>query len=197
MTERLALTTSDGVTLEARIDSHDSPKWFSVFCHPSPLHGGSMNAPLMIGVTQRLVERGHRVLRFNFRGVGASAGHHGNGADELRDISAAASLAQGSGLPWSLAGWSFGAATGLNWIAENDSEVPYAGIAPPADWLPESLPAGPKTIVLGIRDQVIDGKALEAYAVRMGIELILTPGDHFFHGRGAKIGDFVGEALEV
>ena len=82
MTERLTITTSDGVTLEVRIDSPDAPERLTVFCHPHPLHGGSMNAPLMIGVTQRLIERGHSVLRFNFRGTGQSGGSHDYGEAE-------------------------------------------------------------------------------------------------------------------
>jgi alpha/beta superfamily hydrolase len=43
---------------------------------------------------------------------------------------------------------------------------------------------------------VIDPDALKAYAIENRIDLVITPGDHFFHGRGKKIGDLVGEALE-
>lgn len=197
MTERLDLTASDGVTLEARIDSADSPEGLTVFCHPHPLHDGSMNAPLMIGVTRRLNERGHSVLRFNFRGTGSSTGSHGHGEAELLDIDAAIELAESKGLPVSLAGWSFGAATALQWLASRNSTVPWVGIAPPAESLPADLPGGPKRIVLGTRDQVIDGEALQGYAADKGIDLVLTPGDHFFHGRGNKIGDLVGQGLET
>ena len=94
MTERLHLRTSDGETLEARIDSPDRPTIFTVFCHPHPEQGGSMNAPLMITVATRLVERGHAVLRFNFRGTGRSTGTHDEGAGELHDVSAAVDLAR-------------------------------------------------------------------------------------------------------
>ena len=96
-----------------------------------------------------------------------------------------------------LAGWSFGAATALRWLASNQAEIPYAGIAPAAQLLPADLPGGPKRIVLGNRDQVIDRSAVQEYAVANGIDLLITPGDHFFHGRGEKIGDLVGQALEV
>ena len=63
--------------------------------------------------------------------------------------------------------------------------------------LTADLPGGPKRIVLGNRDQVIDRSAVQEYAVANGIDLLITPGDHFFHGRGEKIGDLVGQALEV
>ena len=196
MTERLMITTSDGVTLEARIDSPDAPERLTVFCHPHPLQGGSMNAPLMIGVALRLVERGHSVLRFNFRGTGESSGEHDYGEAEQRDVAAAIGYAESAALPLGLAGWSFGAATALRWLAAAGSSISYVGIAPAAEKLPSELPGGPKRIILGNRDQVIDGAAVQTYAETKGIDLVVTPGDHFFHGRGKKIGDLVGQGLE-
>lgn len=197
VSERFNLTTSDGVTLECRIDSPASPTRTTVLCHPHPLHGGSMNAPLMIGVSSRLVDRGHRVLRFNFRGTGDSTGTHDEGRSEQHDIDAAIDHARATGLPVTIAGWSFGAATALQWLARRGETLPYAGIAPPPASLPTRLPPGPKRIVVGTRDQVIDIDSLLSYADEQGIDLLLTPGDHFFHGRGKKIGDLVGEALET
>ncbi len=196
MTERLTLDTSDGITLEARIDSPADPKRFTVFCHPHPEHGGSMNAPLMISVAGQLVERGHAVLRFNFRGTGASTGSHDYGTLEVEDISAAMLYATGQHLPVGLAGWSFGAWTAFRWHAIHRSEVPFVGIAPPARDMPDEPGPGPKRFVVGNRDQVIDPEALSVYAVEKGIDLVLTPGDHFFHGRGKRIGDLVGQGLE-
>ena len=196
MTERLELTVSDGVTLEARIDSPDQPERFTVFCHPHPLQGGSMNAPLMIAVANRLVERGHAVLRFNFRGTGASTGSHDKGNAELEDVTAAMELARGRKLPLGLAGWSFGAWTALRWLAANDETIPYVGIAPASTTLPDELPAGSKRIILGTREQVVDPDAILAYAESQSIDVVLTPGDHFVHGRGKRIGDLVGQGLE-
>jgi alpha/beta superfamily hydrolase len=197
MIERMNITTTDGVTLEARIDSPVSPQRITIFCHPHPLQGGSMNAPLMIAVTGQLVSRGHAVLRFNFRGTGESTGTHDYGESEQHDITAAIEVADAKGLPLGLAGWSFGAATALRWLATSDTKLPYAGIAPPVDTLPSDLPDGPKLIVLGDRDQLIDVSELQAYAEERGIDFVLTPGDHFFHGRGKKIGDLIGQGLEV
>jgi alpha/beta superfamily hydrolase len=196
MTERLELNTSDGETLEARIDSPEGPSRFTVFCHPHPLEGGSMNAPLMIAVANRLVDRGHAVLRFNFRGTGSSSGSHDYGQAELVDVSAAMELARERDLPLGLAGWSFGAWTALRWLAERDEVIPYVGIAPATKSLPEELPAGPKRFILGTREQVIDSDELIAYADEQSIDVVLTPGDHFFHGRGKRIGDLVGQGLE-
>lgn len=155
-----------------------------------------MMAPLMIAVTSRLVERGHSVLRFNFRGTGASTGSHDKGRSELLDVTAAVELARSRGLAIGLAGWSFGAWVALRWLADNGETMPYAGIAPRADDLPENLPSGPKRVILGTREQVIDAASLVGYARENSIDVVLTPGDHFFHGRGKRIGDLVGQGLE-
>lgn len=196
MTERLTIETSDGLHLEARVDAPLDPERMTVLCHPHPLQGGSMNAPLMIAVAGRLVERGHSVLRFNFRGTGSSEGAHDDGRGELLDVAAAMAHAGESGLPLGLAGWSFGAWVALHWLAEQGSTVPYVGIAPPAHDLPVELPSGPKRFILGTREQVVDAETLTAYATDHAVDLVLTPGDHFFHGRGKRIGDLVGEGIE-
>jgi alpha/beta superfamily hydrolase len=195
MSRRETLTTADGQALEARWDLAESPISTVVFCHPHPLDRGTMNAPLMIAVTLRLVERGFSVLRFNFRGTGESTGSHDHGDSERIDVAAAVDAVRGRGDPVSVAGWSFGAAVALNWLADDAETIPYVGIAPVPDGLPDDLPTGPKRIILGHREQVIDGEALLAYCRSHTIECVLTPGDHFFHGRGNRIGDLVAEGL--
>jgi len=197
MSDRIELSTSDGETLEARWDHASNPIGVTVFSHPHPLDGGSMNAPLMIGVTLRLVERGVSVLRFNFRGTGSSTGTHDHGRSEKLDMAAAVAVARDSGLKLGIAGWSFGAAVALGWLAEEADPPSYVGIAPPVEGLPDVLPPGPKRLIVGTRDQVIDVGGLSSYAERQSIDLVLTPGDHFFHGRGGKIGDLVAEGLTL
>ena len=156
-----------------------------------------MMAPLMISVTQRLVSRGHHVLRFNFRGTGASSGRHDYGKSELLDVEAAVALANQKSPVTGISGWSFGAAVALNWVIAEQSSIAYAGVAPPTRMMQGSPTSGARRIILGNRDQVIDREKLQAYAIEAGIDLVLTPGDHFFHGRGKRIGDLVGEGLEA
>ena len=156
-----------------------------------------MNNPLMIAVTLQLVESGFTVLRFNFRGTGSSEGSHDNGAAELLDIDAAHSAAGTKDMPICVAGWSFGAGTSLRWLSERNQALPYVGIAPAADYLPAVVPPGPRRIILGTRDQVIDRQAVIDYSAENGIDLVLTPGDHFFHGRGKRIGDLVAEGFRL
>jgi alpha/beta superfamily hydrolase len=155
-----------------------------------------MNNPLMIAVTLRLVEHGFSVLRFNFRGSGESTGDHDYGDSELLDIDAALSEAAGTDLPVGAAGWSFGGGTALRWLAARELSLPYVGIAPSIDPMPERLPSGPKRIILGTRDQVIDTAPVVEYAVAHSIDVVLTPGDHFFHGRGKRIGTLVAQGFD-
>jgi uncharacterized protein len=112
-------------------------------------------------------------------------------------VDAAVSIATERSDSIGLAGWSFGAAVAMNWLIENQSETPYAGIAPPVTLINGTPPKGTRRIILGSREQVIDSDALMAFAIDNGIDLLITPGDHFFHGRGKRIGDLVGEGLEA
>ena len=196
MSEKLSLATSDGETLESRWDVPEAPSGAVVFCHPHPLQGGSMMAPLMIAVTTTLNARGFSVLRFNFRGTGESSGEHTDGELEVLDVAAAVETAGSTGLGLQLSGWSFGAGVALRWLGGQQDPVPYAGIAPATSALPNELPPGPKRIVVGTRDQVVDVEALRRYAEEQAIDLLLTPGDHFFHGRGEKIGNLVAQGFE-
>jgi alpha/beta superfamily hydrolase len=196
VSERIGLATSDGESLEARWDLAEAPTGVVVLCHPNPLQRGSMMAPLMIAITTRLVARGLSVLRFNFRGTGTSTGTHDLGRAERLDVSAAIEAARATGLPLRLSGWSFGAGVALNWLSEQTEAIPYSAVAPPPEALPERLPTGAKRIVVGTRDQVVDVDRLRRYAEERQIDLVLTPGDHFFHGRGHKIGDLVAQGFE-
>jgi len=86
----------------------------AVVCHPHPLYGGTMHNKVVHRVASTLHGLGAAVLRFNFRGVGKSAGAHDRGAGELDDARVALDALH-ERLPearlW-IAGFSFGA-----WIA--------------------------------------------------------------------------------
>jgi alpha/beta superfamily hydrolase len=49
---------------------------------------------------------------------------------------------------------------------------------------------------VGSREQVVDTDALIEYAKTQGIDVVITPGDHFFHGRAQRIGVLVAQGLE-
>ena len=201
----LQLKAADGVVLEARWDLPETDPIDSiVFCHPHPLHGGTMTAPLMAMVTSHLVAAGHAVLRFNFRGVGDSGGGWGGGIDEINDVAAAMSLARETATRASIIGWSFGAAAALRWQARDRDASAYVGIAPPVrdpggNSLPPSdvLPPASRSIIIGERDQLISVDDVRTYASAIGAGFEVIPAaDHFFHFREERLAEMVVSALD-
>ena len=65
-----------------------------VIAHPHPLYGGTMAQPVVYRVAQACREHGFGSLRFNFRGVGRSAGRY-SGTEEYRDVEAALAFLKG------------------------------------------------------------------------------------------------------
>lgn len=130
----LTLTTDDGVCLEAQWASSASdgdPVAAVVLAHPHPAHGGNMTSLVTSELFGSLPQRRCAVLRFNFRGVGASTGEHGGGEPERLDVSAAvAAMADLAGdVPLVLAGWSFGADVSLAVV--DPAVTGWFAIAPP------------------------------------------------------------------
>ncbi len=188
------LHAAGGVDLEARWDLPAEARGpVVVLCHPHPRYGGTMSLPLLRTVAARLAGAGCPVLRFNFRGVGASGGSWSGGEAEVEDVATAAAAATAAFplLPLALAGWSFGAVAALRWQAHARGAGPFAGIAPPvrSDLVPplpppEALPPGRRLFLIGDRDQFTPVADLSAYAAAAGADLLVLPGsDHFFFGR--------------
>ncbi len=89
------------------------PRAAVVCCHPHPLHGGTMRSTACFRTARGLQTAGLAVLRFNFRGVGRSAGEHDGRGGEVEDARAGLDeLARRfPGLELWAAGFSFGART--------------------------------------------------------------------------------------
>src|SRR5438874_9263031 len=99
-----------GERLEATLRIPDvEPTAIVVIAHALPTHGGTMRTPIMAAIARACAARGWYALRFNFRGVGASAGEWSGGRDEVDDLSAAVRSARtiGPALPLGLVGYSF------------------------------------------------------------------------------------------
>src|SRR3989442_6564155 len=61
--------------LEATLRIPDvDPRAIVVIAHALPTHGGTMRTPIMAAIARACAEHGWYALRFNFRGVGESAG---------------------------------------------------------------------------------------------------------------------------
>jgi alpha/beta superfamily hydrolase len=98
--------------LEALLEAPEDrePREAALICHPHPRYGGTMHNKVVYRTARALRNRGSVVLRFNFRGVGSSQGQHAEGIGEIEDARAALDWLRNRypGLPYTLAGFSFG-----------------------------------------------------------------------------------------
>jgi len=212
--EAATLATRDRVSLEARLGLPPTPGGGVVICHPHPLYGGDMDNPVVVRVAEVCNELGLATLRFNFRGVGASTGHHGHGRDERHDVAAAlAHLAsvRPTGAPLGLVGYSFGAAMAAN-LASEPADFPpltaMALIAPPLvmtgdePFTAVARLAVRLLVVAGDHDEYCPLPALQALGQRVpSAEIKIIEGaNHFFFGKLYPLGQAVaawGRALEA
>jgi len=85
-------------TLEAILDEpadgRTPPHAAVVFAHPHPQYGGTMHTKAVYQGMKGLTRIGCAVLRFNFRGVGRSAGAFDEGRGEKDDFEAAVRFAE-------------------------------------------------------------------------------------------------------
>src|SRR5690349_19464181 len=100
------------------------PRLAAVVAHPHPLYGGTMHNKVVYATARRLEAHGAAVLRFNFRGAGASEGEHDQGRGERRDMAAALAEVRGR-FPRLLlvaAGYSFGSYVALATGADGSAD---------------------------------------------------------------------------
>ena len=179
----------------------DRPVAGVVLCHPHPLMGGDMNNNVVMGVCRELVGSGIATLRFNFRGVGASAGMHDQGRGEVEDALAAlrflAARPELVGMAIGLAGYSFGAGVAMKAGFADDTPRALSVIGrarvDPDDELARR-PSLPVQFVIGERDRQMAPEQAERLASELTRppEIHLIPGaDHFFVGREREIGSLV------
>ncbi|HEX7624192.1 MAG TPA: alpha/beta hydrolase [Anaeromyxobacteraceae bacterium] len=97
--------------LEALLEEPPSPRFAAIVCHPHPLFGGTMHNHATYRLARAIRSLGGATLRFNFRGVGLSAGRHDHGAGEVADARAALRFLEERHptLPRHACGFSFGA----------------------------------------------------------------------------------------
>lgn len=178
------------IELEGRLVAPPRPSLAAVLCHPHPLMGGDMNSPPVVWVRDALVARGAAVLRFNFRGTGASGGTHSGGKLEVEDVAAALRFvaARAPEAPLALVGYSFGALMAAKAAVGRDDLYALGMIAPPCGMsvLPalsaDSFAHG-IVIVAGDRDEFCPEPAAREWARATGADVhILRRVDHFFAG---------------
>lgn len=185
-----------GVTMRAGV----------VFAHPHPEFGGTMHTKAVYQGAKGLVRLGCAVLRFNFRGVGASEGAFDRGEGERADFKAALDYmhAKYPGAKLWAAGFSFGAWVALEEGATDDRVSLLIGIAPPvassASGLTYEFPntlasTKPKFFVQGEADEICPLEGMWHFYGQLHEPkelVVIDAADHLFDGKTPE----VGEALE-
>lgn len=174
----------------------------AVICHPHPLHGGTMHNKVVHTLARALDGLGLRTLRFNFRGVGASAGAYDEGVGETEDLLAVLEWVRTrrpADEVW-LAGFSFGTYV----VARAATRFPATRlitVAPAVrlfDFSALEMPRAPWLVIQGDQDEITPPEAVRRWVAHSSPEpeLVMLPGvGHFFHQRLHELRTVVADRL--
>ena len=175
----------------------------ALICHPNPVQGGTMLNKVVSTLQRTVRDAGLITLRFNYRGVGKSAGSHDMGTGEVDDAQAAAAwlLARHPGLPLTLLGFSFGgfvaATLGGRLEAQGQAVARLFMIAPAVMRIAsqDDLPKGGELVLIQPdTDEVVDPQLVYQWSERLQRphELLkVAECGHFFHGKLTDLKDLV------
>lgn len=167
------------------------PHGTAVIAHPHPQFGGTMTNKVVQTIARAYVQCGWRAVRFNFRGVGASAGAYDGGRGETDDLLAVvAQMAPGDAV-LAVGGFSFGAFVAAQAIAALHPQRAIASVmlvgtaasrfevAPlPAELHERAL------VVHGEHDDTVPLASVMDWARPQALPVTVVPGgEHFFHGQ--------------
>jgi len=172
----------------------DIPCGIAVVAHPLPTMGGTMENKVAVMLAKTFAELGCVTLRFNFRGVGASAGEFTGGDGEEQDMLAIVRYAQeefGQELPLVLSGFSFGGYVAARTALQVHPQ--HLILAAPAVGRFAMPAVAPDTLVIhGEHDDVVPlADALEWARPQQLPIVVLPQAEHFFHGRLTQLRDIV------
>jgi uncharacterized protein len=187
------LATGNGGALRAAV----------AFGHPHTEFGGTMHTKVVYQAAKALTRIGCAVLRFNFRGAGASAGRFSNGPGETEDFRAAVDFMaeQYPGTPIWTAGMSFGAWIALTLGAADPRVTALIGIAPPInryDFTAVGSSPKPKFFIHGEFDEVCPLKEVREFYARAAEPkelVVIDAADHLFDGKVSEVADAVEDLL--
>lgn len=195
MREQALLIDGPAGPLESLYLQQPDARGLALVCHPHPLFAGTMQNKVVSTLQRCARDAGFSTLRFNFRGVGQSAGVHDNGVGEVDDAQAAADwlLAQQPGLPLTLLGFSFGSCVAACLAGRLEQQGVALSrlfmIAPPVERFSVEgrLPRhSPLTVIQPEDDEVVTPAKVFAWsqALQHPHELLkVAECGHFFHGR--------------
>lgn len=173
-----------------RPDNTPTARHIAVVCHPHSLYGGSLRNKVTHILADTFTGMGLPTLRFNFRGVGQSAGQFNQGKGEQADLAAAVAWLRQCypSAPLWLAGFSFGA-----FVAFRAHQAVAAErlllVAPPVnlfDFGPPEPVSIPWQVILGSRDEIVDPGSVRDWVHAQPNPPVfneLEGASHFFHGR--------------
>jgi alpha/beta superfamily hydrolase len=189
-TERLQLQGVAGAIEVVRDAPAGTPVGTAVIAHPHPLFGGTMDNKVVQTLARAFVQQGWTAVRFNFRGVGGTAGEHDEGRGEAEDMRAVLHAVAPDG-PVALAGFSFGAFVAsrvleAEWAARDVRKVVLVGTAAQRFEV-STLPvdAHERTLVVhGEQDDTVSLQSVLDWARPQSLPVTVVPGGgHFFHGQ--------------
>ncbi len=203
-TQRFSITGAAGL-LECALDLPDAaqfaaPRGIALIAHPHPLYGGTMDNKVTQTLARAFVGLGYASARMNFRGVGASAGTHDEGAGETDDMALllAHMRSRYPGVPVALAGFSFGTFVQaqlqqrLQAAGEPAERLVLVGSAA-GKWAMPAVPAN-SILIHGEQDDTITLAAVLDWVRPQDVPVIVIPGaDHFFHRKLQHIKNLVTE----
>ncbi|CAM2140133.1 Alpha/beta hydrolase [Pararobbsia alpina] len=183
-----------------------APRGIALVAHPHPLYGGTMDNKVAQTLARTFVGLDYIVMRSNFRGVGQTEGTHDQGNGEQDDLLAVFSHLRekhgGDGLPFVLAGFSFGTFV-LSHVAERLAQagtpaqrLVFVGTAA-SNWQVANVPQD--TIVIhGNEDDTVPIQSVYDWAAPQELPVIVIPGaEHFFHRKLHILRRVITEAWRV
>jgi alpha/beta superfamily hydrolase len=178
--------------------------YVAVLCHPHPLYGGMMTNKVVHMLAKSFNQLGMPAVRFNFRGIGKSAGVYDEGRGETADCEAVThwALQRWPNAQLVLGGFSFGGAVAIR-AAAVLSPAKLVTVAPAirkVEVTQKDIPACPWLIVQGDQDELVDPNDIAQWAHGLPQPPMLKslPGvDHFFHGKLNELRDVVIEWMRA
>jgi len=186
----------DGPAGSLELDLESPELWqatdpIAICCHPHPLHGGSMQNKVVHILAKTFLALHAKVVRFNFRGAGQSAGEFAQGIGERDDLMAVVDWVkqQWPQAPIWLAGFSFGAFVAAT-THESIKPQRLILVAPPVDMYPEIKTIQIQTqdwlLIQGGQDEIVDSRSVLDWAKQQVLpanQIYLEDSGHFFHGQ--------------
>ena len=186
-TTRRALIDGPAGALEVVANVPETtPVGIALIAHPLPIQGGTLDNKVVQTLAKVFFALGYVAVRFNFRGVGQSAGIFDEGDGETDDALAVLRHVRGrfgEALPVALAGFSFGSFVQTRVIEHVDAQG-LVLVGPAVNRFGHRKVPPDTIVVHGEEDDVVPLADVFDWARPQQLPIIVFPGcGHFFHGR--------------